>query len=139
MVYAAIEFWNGLSDALDGKFDIGLGHLINSIGVGMMTLGGGSRITIAILSIFGVSETTLAGSVAAFFLGPAGIFVGMLLVLGAGAWLLSQTRNDIQTWLLSTQWRRLPPGESNIPAIWPNARMEKDSYMALTTQGGTDV
>ena len=30
-------------------------------------------------------------------IGLAGIFVGMLLVLGAGAWLLSHTRNDIQT------------------------------------------
>ena len=24
-----------------------------------------------------------------------------------------------------------------IPAIWPNQRMEKDSYMALTAQGGS--
>ncbi len=139
LVYAAIEFWNGLSDAFDGKFGIGLGHLINSVGVGMMTVGGGSRITIALISLFGVSDATLAGSVAAFFLGPAGVFVGMLLVLGAGAWLLSHTRNDIQTWLLSTQWRRIPPDESDVPAIWPNAQMEKEGYTALTAQGGAHV
>ena len=72
-------------------------------------------------------------------IGLAGIFVGMLLVLGAGAWLLSHTRNDIQTWLLSTQWRRVPPGESDIPAICPDAQIEKKGYMALTAQGGAHV
>jgi hypothetical protein len=139
LTYSVIEFWNGLSDALDGKLGIGLGHLINSVGVGMMTIGGGSRITIAIFSLFGVADATLAGSVAAFFLGPAGIFVGMLLVLGSSAWLLSQARNDIQNWLLSTQWRRVPPGESDIPAVYPDARMEKDGYMALNAQGAAHV
>ncbi|HGL4531838.1 hypothetical protein [Enterobacter roggenkampii] len=72
-------------------------------------------------------------------IGLVGIFVGMLRVLGAGAWLLSHTRNDIQTWLLSTQWRRIPADESDIPAIWPNAQMEKDGYMALNAQGGAHV
>ncbi|MBE3481208.1 hypothetical protein IM295_07745 [Enterobacter cloacae complex sp. P14RS] len=72
-------------------------------------------------------------------IGLAGIFVGMLLVLGAGAWLLSHARNDIQTWLLSTQWRRVPPGESDVPAIWSDAQMEKEGYMALTDQGGAHV
>lgn len=140
LTYTFVEFWNGLSDALDGRLGIGLGHLINSVGVGMMTVGGGSRITIALISFFGVSQATLAGSeLAAFLLGPAGIFVGMLLVLGAGAWLLSQARNDIQNWLLSTQWRRVPPGESDIPAIYPDARMEKDGYMALNAQGAAHV
>ncbi|HHA1268769.1 TPA: hypothetical protein ACOELV_003930 [Enterobacter bugandensis] len=72
-------------------------------------------------------------------IGLAGIIVGMLLVLGAGAWLLSHSRNDIQTWLLSTQWRQIPPGESDIPAIWPNTQMEKGGYMALNAQGGAHV
>lgn len=139
LVYAATEGWNAGIDLNSGKIDTGIAHLINALGVGMMTVGGGSRITIALISLFGVSDATLAGSVAAFFLGPAGIFVGMLLVLGAGAWLLSHTRNDIQNWLLSMQWRRVPPGESDIPAIYPNARMEKDGYMALNAQGAAHV
>ncbi|MFK3663511.1 T6SS effector BTH_I2691 family protein [Scandinavium sp. NPDC088450] len=140
VVYTAVEFWNGLSDALDGKVGVGLGHLINSVGIGMMTVGGGSRITITLISLLGVSKATLAGSeLAAFFLGPAGIFVGMLLVLGAGAWLLSHTRNEIQKWLLRTQWRRIPEGEDDIPFIYPNDRMEKDGYMALNAQGATHV
>lgn len=140
LAYSLIEFWNGGVDLYSGKMGGGIAHQINALGVGMMTVGGGSRISIAFISLFGLSETTLAGSeLAVFFLGPAGIFVGMLLVLGAGAWLLSQTRNDIQTWLLSTQWRRVPPGESDIPAIWPNARMEKGGYMALTAQESSHV
>lgn len=140
LVYAATEGWNAGIDLNRGKIDTGIAHVINALGVGMMTVGGGSRISVAILtSLFWVSDATLAGSVAAFFLGPAGIFVGMLLVLGAGAWLLSHTRNDIQNWLLSTQWRRVPPGESDIPAIYPDARMEKDGYMALNAQGAAHV
>ena len=107
----------------------------------MMTVGGGSRISVALLtSLFGVSRATLAGSqLAAFLLGAAGIFVGMLLILGAGAWLLSHTRNDIQSWLLSTQWWRVPPDESDIPAIYPDARVEKDGYMSLIPKGGAHV
>ncbi|WP_426816738.1 hypothetical protein ACP3TC_14665 [Winslowiella sp. 2C04] len=107
----------------------------------MMTVGGGSRISVALLtSLFGVSRATLAGSqLAAFLLGAAGILVGMLLALGAGAWLLIHSRNNIQSWPLSTQWRRLPPGESDIPAIYPDARMEKDGYMALNAQGAAHV
>ncbi|MGV3344543.1 hypothetical protein ACGVWS_01925 [Enterobacteriaceae bacterium LUAb1] len=117
-----------------------MGHLINSVGVGMMTVGGGSKISIAIPGRFGLSATMLESSeLAAFFLGPAGIFVGMLLVLGAGVWLLSHIRNDIQNWLLSMQWRRVPSGESDIPAIYPDARIEKDGYMALNAQGGAHV
>ncbi|HCM63120.1 MAG TPA: hypothetical protein DIT05_11335 [Morganella sp. (in: Bacteria)] len=138
MVYAGIEMVDGGVYLFDGKLSIGIAHLINGLGVGMMTFGGGSRISLAILLRFSLSEALLSSSqLAAFFLGPWGIFVGMLLALGAGAWLLSHTRNDIQTWLLSTQWRQVPPGEDNIPAIWPNQRMEKDSYMSLTTQGGS--
>ena len=140
LVYAVIEGWNGYVDYNHGNKDIGIAHVINALGVGMMTVGGGRNITVAMLSIIRISQATLAGSeLAAFFLGPAGIFVGMLLVLGAGAWLLSHTRNDIQNWLLSTQWRRVPPGESDIPAIYPDARMEKDGYMALNPQRGTHV
>ncbi|WNN45675.1 MULTISPECIES: hypothetical protein [Winslowiella] len=107
----------------------------------MMTVGGGSRISVALLtSLFGVSRATLAGfQLAAFLLGPAGIFVGMLLALGAGAWLLTHSRNNIQSWLLSTQWRRVPPGENDIPAIYPDALMEKDGYMALNAQGAAHV
>lgn len=140
MVYTLTEVLSGREALENGKAGIGIAHLINALGVGMMTVGGGSEIVVAILQFFGVSEAILAGSeLVAFFLGPAGIFVGMLLVLGAGAWLLSQTRNDIQTWLLSTQWRRVPPGESDIPAIWPNAYMEKEGYIALTAQRGAHV
>ena len=139
LVYAGVEVFNGVAGIKEGNYSVGIAHLINALGVGMMAVGGGSDITVAIISLFGVSDATLAGSVAAFFLGPAGIFIGMLLVLGAGAWLLSHSRNDIQTWLLSTQWRQIPPGESDIPAIWPNAQMEKGGYMALNAQGGTHV
>jgi hypothetical protein len=140
VVYTVIEGWNGYDFYWQGNKGVGIAHMINALGIGMMTVGGGSSISIALLVRLGLSQTILNGSeLAAFLLGPAGIFVGMLLVLGAGAWLLSHSRNDIQTWLLSTQWRQIPPGESDIPAIWPNAQMEKGGYMALTAQGGTHV
>ena len=139
LTYAGVEVFDGVVGIKEGNYSIGIAHLINSLGVGMMTVGGGSRITIVFLSILGVSDAFLAGSVATFFLGPAGIFVGMLLVLGAGAWLLSRTRNNIQTWLLRTQWRRVPPGENDIPPVWPDAQMEKEGYMALTAQEGAHV
>lgn len=140
MVYTLTEVLDGRKALANGKTGIGIAHLINALGVGMMTVGGGSEISVAILARFGLSATILESSeLAAFFLGPAGIFFGMLLVVGAGAWLLSQTRNDIQTWLLSTQWRRVPPGESDIQPIYPNAQMEKEGYLALSAQGGTHV
>lgn len=140
VVYAGAEFLSGGVDLYSGKVEVGIAHLINALGVGMMTVGGGSRISIALLSSFGVSQATLAGSeLAVFFLGPAGIFVGMLLVLGAGAWLLSRTRNDIQIWLLRMQWRQIPPGEDDIPAIWPDESMEREGYMVLTVKEDAHV
>jgi len=139
-VYSAIEFVHGILNVFSQKPSIGIAHIINSLGVGMMTVGSGSQISIKFLLRFGVARLTLEGSeLAAFFLGPAGIFVGMLLVLGAGAWLLSHTRNDIQTWLLSTQWRRVPSGEEDVPSISPNGLKEKEGYMALIAQGGSHV
>lgn len=140
LVYAGAEVDSALHAWSNGKKDIGIAHAINALGVGMMTVGGGSKISIAILGRLGLSATMLGSSeLAAIFLGPAGIFVGMLLALGAGARLLIHSRNNIQSWLLSTQWRRVPPGESDIPAIYPDARMEKEGYMELIPKGDAHV
>ena len=140
LIYAGAEVDSALDAWNNGKKNIGIAHAINALGVGMMTVGGGSKISFAILGRLGLSATMLGSSeLAVFFLGPAGIFVGMLLALGAGAWLLTHSRNNIQSWLLSTQWRRVPPGENDIPAIYPDARMEKEGYMSLIPKGGAHV
>lgn len=137
MLYVLTEGINGfINIKKQGNRDIGLAHLINSLGVAMMTAGGGNAITVKILLRFGVSISFIEGSaLAAFFLGPMGIFVGMLLVLGASAWLLSQTRNDIQKWLLSMQWRLIPAGETDIPEMYPDGEMEQEAYRVIEGKG----
>ena len=140
LIYAGAEVVSALDAWNNGKKDIGIAHAINALGVGMMTVGGGSKISFAILGRLGLSATMLGSSeLAVFFLGPAGIFVGMLLALGEGARMLIHSRNNIQTWLLSTQLRQIPSGEDDIPAIYPNERMEKEGYMALTVQEDAHV
>ncbi|HDJ1438505.1 TPA: hypothetical protein PPN70_000912 [Serratia rubidaea] len=135
-VYTFIEISAGWSDINSNRFDTGIAHLINGLGIGMMTVGAGSNISWRIFSFIGLSEATLAGSrLVTFFLGPQGIIIGMLLVLGTGAWLLSRTRNDVQNWLLSMQWRQIPPDEADIPMIYPNGRLEQNAYLALTGKG----
>ena len=133
IIYTGVEFYEGLIDIKNHKNDIGMAHLINALGVGWVTVGTGRVITVRLLITFGMSELFVESSaLVAFFLGPLGILIGALLVLGAGAWLLGHTRNDIQNWILSTQWRRIPDGEENIPEMYPDSRLEQKAYQALT-------
>lgn len=135
IIYTGVEFYEGLIDIKNHKNDIGMAHLINALGVGWVTVGTGRVITVRLLITFGMSELFVESSaLVAFFLGPLGILIGALLVLGAGAWLLGHTRNDIQNWILSTQWRRIPDGEENIPEMYPDSRLEQKAYQALTEQ-----
>jgi len=135
-VYAAQEYIGGFHDLNEGKKDIGIAHLINGAGVGLLTAAGGKEITIAlprkIFAYLGLSEAALDESaLVTFILGPWGILIGALVVLASGAYLLSQTRNKVQDWLIGTEWRRIPEGEEDIPVIWYNARMEQESYSKL--------
>lgn len=136
MVYALQEVLEGRHDLKEDKDAIGIAHLINGAGVGLLTAAGGKEITLAIprkiLAYYGLSEAAVDESaLVTFILGPWGILIGALVVLASGAYLLSQTRNKVQDWLIGTEWRRIPEGEEDIPAIWYNARMEQESYSKL--------
>ncbi len=134
LVFTGVEFTDGIIKISDGKTDIGIAHLVNSLGVGLMTLATGKSIILPLLTYLGLSSASVAeGSLFALILGPWGIFVGVLLILGANAWLVSQTRNEIQEWLASTLWRRIPDGDSTIPTQYQNSQMEQDAFKALGT------
>lgn len=133
IIFTGVEFTAGMVDILDGKRDLGIAHIANALGVGLMTLATGKSIIIPLLISMGLSSASVAeGSLIAMILGPWGILVGVLLILGATAWLVSQTRNEIQEWLASTLWQRLPEGESAIPEQFRNSLMEKEAFIALS-------
>ncbi|WP_336222115.1 T6SS effector BTH_I2691 family protein [Citrobacter amalonaticus] len=139
MVYAALEVGDGYADIKVHKTDIGIAHLVNGVGVGLVTVASGSEITIGILTAVGVAEASMAeGTVLAMMLGPAGILFGVALILAAGVYLLLHTRDDFQAWLARTQWRRIPKGESDIPEIYPE-KQELEAFNKLCAAGGEDA
>lgn len=134
MIYAMLEFYEGAVDINNRQFDTGIAHLISGLGVALMTAAGGKAITVQLLLWAGFSEMALGGSaLLTFILGPAGLLIGALLILGSGAWLISQTRNPVQDWLLSMKWRRIPEGENNIPAVY-SEKHELEAYQALSKE-----
>ena len=132
-VFTFVEAYEGVTDIIADKKDVGLAHLANGLGVGLMTLATGKSIIEPLLISMGLSSASVAeGSLFALIFGPWGILVGVLLILAANAWLVSQTRNEIQEWLASTLWRRIPDGESAIPVQFRNSLMEKEAFNALS-------
>lgn len=132
LLYTGIEITEGASDIKRKKFDTGIAHLLNGAGVGIITINTSQALIVRFLLLVGVSSVAISGSaLAAVFFSKAALFIGVLLVIGSGIWLVSQHRNNVQTWLLSIKWRRIPPGEKKIPAMFPNSQMELQAYSAL--------
>ncbi|MBS9426315.1 T6SS effector BTH_I2691 family protein [Photorhabdus caribbeanensis] len=91
-----------------GNIDLGIAYLISAVSAGLW----------------------LAG-----VLGPLGLFVALLLYLGANIYLAMKKKNEIQKWLAACLWRKIPAGEEDIPSIWPDSRMEMDAFNKLMTAG----
>ncbi|MDV5142418.1 T6SS effector BTH_I2691 family protein [Chimaeribacter arupi] len=135
IAYASQEMWDGAVDIKNRQFDTGIAHLISGLGVALVTTAGGKAITLRFLLTVGLSEGVLAGSeLLAFMLGPAGLLIGALLILGGGTWLISQARNPVQNWLLRMQWRRIPEGENDIPPVYFLEKHEREEYLALSAE-----
>ncbi|NHB94660.1 hypothetical protein C5469_22035, partial [Photorhabdus cinerea] len=66
-------------------------------------------------------------------LGPVGIVITLLFYFGANIYLEMKKKNEIQKWLMACLWRKIPAGEEDIPAIWPDSRMEMDAFNKLMT------
>ncbi|MEK9495202.1 hypothetical protein V2H77_01765, partial [Photorhabdus sp. P32] len=68
-------------------------------------------------------------------LGPWGIILALVFFFGANIYLAMKKKNEIQKWLAACLWRKIPAGEGDIPAIWPDSRMEMDAFNKLMTAG----
>ncbi|ERT13053.1 T6SS effector BTH_I2691 family protein [Photorhabdus temperata] len=68
-----------------------------------------------------------------FSLGPVGIVITLLFYFGASIYLAMKKKDEIQEWLAACLWRKIPAGEEDIPAIWPDSRMEMDAFNKLMT------
>lgn len=106
------------------------------MGVGLLTAAGGREITKSlVLSLFsrlGLTEAAFEGAeLVVLILGPWGMLIGALVALASGAYLLGQTRNKVQGWLIQTEWRRVPEHEEDVPIIWYDAQMEREKYSQL--------
>ncbi|EYU14882.1 T6SS effector BTH_I2691 family protein [Photorhabdus aegyptia] len=66
-------------------------------------------------------------------LGPVSIFITLLFYFGANIYLAMKKKDEIQEWLAACLWRKIPAGEEDIPAIWPDSRMEMDAFNKLMT------
>ncbi|ETS30717.1 hypothetical protein PTE_02663 [Photorhabdus khanii NC19] len=66
-------------------------------------------------------------------LSPLGIFIALVLYFGTNIYLAMKKKDEIQKWLAACLWHKIPAGEEDIPAIWPDSGMEMDAFNKLMT------
>ncbi|MBE3177899.1 hypothetical protein INF83_09250 [Enterobacter cloacae complex sp. P3B] len=101
-------FWDGLN---------GINYFFQD-NYGMMIASFGSAIGGALLS----------GIITGLVLGPLGIAWALVLVFGCAIYMALKGVNDIQKWLKSCLWRKVPEGLYGAPAIYPTGIMEMDAF-----------
>jgi len=74
--------------------------------------------------ISAVSGLLLAGIIPGLVLGPIGIAWSLIFVFGSAIFLAIKGDNDIQKWLKSCLWRKIPEGLYSLPEIYPSGVME---------------
>ncbi|WP_214086635.1 T6SS effector BTH_I2691 family protein, partial [Photorhabdus heterorhabditis] len=78
--------------------------------------------------------SAVSGGVLVFCsLGPVGVVITLLFYFGANIYLAMKKKDEIQEWLAACLWRKIPVGEKDIPAIWPDSRMELDAFNKFMT------
>ncbi|EPK7282848.1 T6SS effector BTH_I2691 family protein [Citrobacter farmeri] len=95
---------NAYEEFKKGHIDIGIAYIFSAAG--------GLILTAAV--IFSI------------VLSPFWIVVAVALMLGSAIYLALNIKNDIQLWLMSCLWRKIPVGEKTIPDIWPTSRIEME-------------
>jgi len=64
-------------------------------------------------------------------LSPAWIIIAVTLMIGAALYLSLNIKNDIQLWLMSCLWRKIPADEKITPPIFPKETEIKELEKAL--------
>lgn len=101
-------FWDGLN-GIDYFFQDNYGMMIASFG---SAIGG----------------ALLSGIITGIVLGPLGIAWSLILVFGCAIYMALKGDNDIQKWLKSCLWRKVPEGLYGAPAIYPAGIMEMEVF-----------
>lgn len=70
----------------------------------------------------------LSGIITGLVLGPLGIAWALVLVFGCAIYMALKGDNDIQKWLKSCLWRKVPEGLYGVPAIYPTGIMEMEAF-----------
>ncbi|QGU89190.1 hypothetical protein [Erwinia sorbitola] len=66
---------------------------------------------------------------------PVLIIIAVVLMLGSALYLALNIKNDIQLWLMSCLWRKIPPGDGAIPEIWPTSAIELEELSTALESG----
>ncbi|CNE41288.1 T6SS effector BTH_I2691 family protein [Yersinia pseudotuberculosis] len=114
IVGVMFDFYNFGVEIRKKNYDIAVAYACSAIGGGILTIAVFLNITLA----------------------PAWIIVAVVLMIGAAIYLALNIKNDIQLWLMSCLWRKIPTGESIIPAIWPTSSIEIEA-LGKALQSGT--
>lgn len=113
VVGVIFDFYNFGMEIHKGHNDIAAAYFCSAIGGGILTY--------AVL--FSV------------ILSPAWIVAAVILMLGAAIYLTLNIKTDIQLWLISCLWRKIPLDESAIPAIWPTGSIEIEAFSKALQSG----
>lgn len=109
-VAVAWDIYHFIDERQKGNMGLAAAHLISAVA-------GAALVTSTVF-------TSLA-------LGPVGLAISIVFVLGSAVYIAMQSRDDIQKWLAATWWRQIPDGESDVPAIWPTMQMEMSQLQNL--------
>lgn len=113
IVGAAFDFYSFVTEANKGHVDIAVAYLCSSLGGG-------------ILAVAVILNVTLA---------PVWIVIAVVLFFGSAIYLALNIKNDVQLWLMSCLWRKIPTDEKEIPPIWPTSSMEMAEFNKALTSG----
>jgi len=75
-------------------------------------------------AISSVSGLFMSGLITSFVLGPVGIAWGIIFIFGSAIYMSLKGDNDLQKWLKSCLWRKVPQGLYSLPEVYPTQAME---------------
>ncbi|WP_175558139.1 hypothetical protein [Nissabacter archeti] len=109
IVGVIFDFYHFVSEANNKNAGLAIAYLSSAVGGGILTY--------AVL--FNV------------VLSPSWIIIAVTLMIGAALYLSLNIKNDIQLWLMSCLWRKIPADEKRIPPVLPRETEIKELEKAL--------
>ncbi|MTD29077.1 T6SS effector BTH_I2691 family protein [Erwinia sorbitola] len=113
IIGVVFDSYNFLDEFNKKNYDIAAAYFVSALGGGILFFAFMLKITLV----------------------PVLIIIAVVLMLGSALYLALNIKNDIQIWLMSCLWRKIPPGDGAIPEIWPTSAIELEELSTALESG----